>query len=238
MKSLRQAIEEGQKRFAKLPFFRRLEQQGSTDDARVFVPALAFFVMAFQDMLRLNEARVRDPELRALVRGHRAEDREHEQWFLRDLERLGLVVDLHWLFGPEHAQTRDSTYAVMSEIFRATDDRLRVAIVLVLESTGEVFFGRVPRYMEESDPRQRDLEYFSRMHAAVERGHAIFEDKMRDLLDAIDLPRGLQRQAVAMINRMYAAMTEMVEGFEARIQEAADERAHRPRESWPPELTR
>jgi hypothetical protein len=238
MKSLRQAIEEGQKRFSRLPFFRRLEKEGSPDDARVFVPALAFFVMAFQDMLRLNEARVKDPDLRALVRGHRAEDREHEQWFLRDLERLRLVVDVHWMFGPEHAVTRDATYAVMSEIFRASDDRLRVALVLVLESTGEVFFGRVPRYMEESEPGRRDLEYFSRMHAAVERGHAIFEEKMRDLLDQIDLPGGLQKQALGMVSRVYAAMTDMVEGFEARIQEAAAERDRRPRESWPPEMTR
>ena len=225
MKSLRTVIEEGQRQFARLPFFRRLEKDGSPDDARAFVPALAFFVMAFQDMLRLNEARMRDPDLRALVRGHRAEDREHEQWFLRDLERLGLAVDVHWMFGPEHADTRDAAFAVMSEVFRTTDDRVRVALVLVLESTGEVFFGRVPRYMEESEPGRRDLEYFSRMHAAVERGHAIFEDKMLQLLDQMELPRALQTQAVGMINRIYAAMTAMVQSFEARIVEAAAERA-------------
>ena len=227
MKSLRQAIEEGQRKFSRLPFFRRLERAGSAEDARAFVPSLAFFVMAFQDMLRINEKRMRDPGMRSLVREHRAEDREHEQWFLRDLQRMGLDLDVPTVFGPDHADTRDATYAVMSEIYRASDDRLRVAMVLLLESTGEVFFGRVPRYMEESTPTLRDLEYFSRMHAAVERGHAIFEEKMEQLLDQMELPKALQLEALAMITRVYAAMTDMVTAFETRIVAAAVQRSGR-----------
>ena len=210
-------IDEGQRRFARLPFFRRLED-GSPDDARAFVPALAFFVMGFQDILRLNEARMRDPGLRALVRGHRPEDHDHEQWFLEDLRALGLELEVGGLFGPEHAATRDAAYAVMSEVFRANDDVTRLALILVLESTGEVFFSRVPRYVERiraggtaavllPGPRRRRA------------GPPAARRRSADLIDqmALSRARGAAAGARAMIARIYAAMTGMVQGFEARI---------------------
>jgi hypothetical protein len=221
MKSIRRAIEEGQKKFSALPFFKRLERPGSLEDARTFIPALTFFVVVFQDVLRLNEERMQDPSLRAVAREHRSEDDQHEQWFLKDLERLSLAVDVRWVFSPAHAATRDASYAIMSEVFRAKDDYARLALILVLEATGEVFFERVPRYMEETGLGGIVLEYFSHMHAAVEKGHALFEAKVRALLDEMKLSPAMAREGLAMAERTFAAMTSMVQAFEARIVEQA-----------------
>jgi hypothetical protein len=220
---LRKLIEERQRRFAKLPFFQRLERPAAEADARAFVPLLTFFAMTFQDVLRLNEARVSDPALRVLAQQHRHEDRQHEQWLLRDLRRLGVEPPLEVLFGPRHAAARDASYAVASEVFRATDDRVRLALILVLESTGDVFFARVPRYMEELWPGGGDLEYFSRRHAAVEKGHTITENALAGRLDELTPPEGsaAEREALAMLERTFAAMTAMVESFEASIVGAA-----------------
>jgi hypothetical protein len=214
---LSQAIAEEQKRFSALPFFRRLEANGSLADARTFIPALTFFVLCFQDVLRLNEQRFRDPRLRALAQVHRREDAQHEQWFLEDVQALGLKLDLAELFSPAHAPTRDASYAVMSEVFRADHDVIRLALILVLESTGEAFFSRVPRYVERVRAGWDRLRYFSRAHADVEKGHQLLEDEIRESIDQLASSPELAASARTTIARTYAAMTGMVQAFEARI---------------------
>lgn len=231
MLSLREVIDEEQRRFSALPFFRRLEASGSLEDARTFIPALTFFVLCFQDVLRLNEQRFRDPRLRTLAQVHRREDANHEQWFLADVEALGLALDLAELFSPAHAPTRDASYAVMSEVFRADDDRIRLALILVLESTGEAFFSRVPGYVERVRSSWNRLRYFSRAHAAVEQGHQLFESEIRASLDQLELAPEVAASARAMIARTYAAMTAMVQGFEARISGGASRESVAAREA-------
>jgi len=217
--TLRAAIAEEQRRFAALPFFRRLESPGTLADAQTFVPALTFFVLCFQDVLRLNEQRFRDPRLRALAQVHRREDANHEQWFLEDVRALGLQLDLGELFSPAHAPTRDASYAVMSEVHRADDDVTRLALILVLESTGEAFFSRVPRYVERIRTGWDKLRYFSRAHADVEQGHQLLEREIQEQIDRLALAAStdVAASARAMVARTYAAMTSMVQGFEARI---------------------
>jgi hypothetical protein len=150
---------------------------------------------------------------------HRREDQDHEQWFLEDVRALGLQLQLGELFSPAHAPTRDASYAVMSEVFRADDDVTRLALILVLESTGEAFFSRVPRYVERIRAGWDRLRYFSRAHADVELGHQLLEREIRDQIDqlALSVPAEAAAGARAMIARTYAAMTSMVQGFEARI---------------------
>src|SRR6185312_10890845 len=106
-------------------------------------PRLAFWVMSFQDILRLNEQMVNDPVLKRIARHHRDEDLGHERWFLEDIAKLtGGPLTISALYGRASASTRDAAYQLITEVYRATDDRLRIVLVLVLESTGHVFFGR------------------------------------------------------------------------------------------------
>ena len=216
MHRVRRSIAEKQRDFARRAFFRRLEGPATVADARSFAQHLAFFVLVFQDVLRLNEARVRDPTVAVLLRHHRAEDRDHEQWFLRDLSRLGIRCDVTDLFGPAHQDIRDAAYAVMSEVFRTDSDGVRAALVLALEATGEVFFSRVPRYMD-GIRQAEDLEYFSRGHAQVEENHSLLEAQVSERLDQHTWPEPELQEALAMVDRLFGAMTRMVDAFEAGI---------------------
>ncbi len=218
MKSVQDEILRQQQRFAQQPFFRRLEQEGPMEHALAFVPGLTFFVMAFQDMLRINEVRVSDPALLRIARHHRLEDQGHEQWFLRDMAKLGTERDIRWLFGPEHAATRDASYALLSEVIRANDDRLRIVLLLVLEATGEVFFSRIPGYIERAGYRgAAQLEYFSRSHHETEKNHILFEREMHASLIAVELPSEIRTDALALVERSFTAMRSMVDELEARI---------------------
>ncbi len=156
MKSVRSHIEARQTRFASVPFFQQLRSTMSAENALSFVRGLSFFVLTFQDILRLNEANVTHPTLRKIARHHRSEDRDHDLWFLEDvLELDGSIPDAEELFSPRDAATRDAAYALTSEVFRATDDRIRIVLLLVLEATGHVFFTSVVDHLRASASTDR-----------------------------------------------------------------------------------
>src|SRR5688572_9302981 len=83
----------------------------------------------------------------------------------------------------EHEATRDAAFAIMAEVFRATDDRVRVILLLTLESAGHVFFGRVTDFVERCG-RGSAMRYFGPAHLEIERGHEVFERDMAAALDA------------------------------------------------------
>ncbi|MEW5849458.1 MAG: hypothetical protein AB2A00_11625 [Myxococcota bacterium] len=220
MKRVLEAIAARQARFAAQPFFKRLEGVGTVEEARAFAPQLTFFVMVFQDILRVNEAKVKDPALRKVARHHRVEDRGHDNWFLHDLDQLGVTHGIGWLFGPRHAATRDAAYALMSEVHRASGDHVRVALLLVLEATGDAFFSRIPGFMARAG-FDKPLKYFSEAHHQVERNHEMFERRMQEELRALVVPGEVEAEALAMVERAFDTMEGMVAGFAASMERAA-----------------
>ena len=63
MERVRAHIKIRQAELAEHPFFRRLSQSTAVRETMAFVAAPTFFVMAFQDILRLNATQIRDPAL-------------------------------------------------------------------------------------------------------------------------------------------------------------------------------
>ena len=216
MKEVKRHLAERQREFVNHPFFGRLEGNTQFESEMGFAPGLTFWVFAFQDILRLNESRVTDPAMRKIARHHRAEDRGHEAWFLEDLAELDPTPrDIRWLFGRHHAQTRDAAYQLVSEVFRASDDRVRIALVLCLESAGHVFFERIADYVHRHGATDR-LRYFSSSHLAVEKEHELFEAELMKALD-VDLPLAIRAESIAMVDRCYEAFHQLFTGLEARL---------------------
>lgn len=79
MGAVRQAIAGREAALSEHPFFHRLERNAPFEAARTFAPQITFWVFVFQDVLRLNEVRVTDPTLLALVHQHGLEDSGHER---------------------------------------------------------------------------------------------------------------------------------------------------------------
>ena len=209
MKTIKDAITARQAAWAAHPFFTALAREERFDDGMRFAPLLAFWVLTFQDVLRINARAVKEPLMRRLARHHRAEDKGHERWFLADLETLGHEpIDASTLFGKEHEATRDAAFAIMSEVFHATDDRVRVILLLTLESAGHVFFGRVTEFVERCGQASA-MRYFGPAHLEIERGHEVFERDMEVALDAIVLDESTRRDALALVDRVYCAFERM-----------------------------
>jgi hypothetical protein len=213
MELVRAYIQNKQRQFMQIPFFRWMRHGESADIALRLFHKLSFFVMSFQDMLRLNEARFQNPELQAIARHHREEDTNHEQWFLSDLLAIhGELPDVRALFAKESIATREAAYTLVSEIYRAEDDYARLAILFVLESTGHVFFRNVVDYLERYGCRLK-LRYFAREHLGVELDHELFEDDVHTALDRIRLLPEQEKAILKLVDRGFEAIATMLDAL-------------------------
>ena len=216
MKTIRAYIDSKQQEFRNHPFFDVLEQMGSLKEIGCIVPGLTFWVMAFQDVLRLNEERVTDPDLKKIARHHRLEDAGHEQWFLHDRNYMcGMdsnSADLNALFGKDARWARDPAYAIMAEVFKSDSDWLNIVLLLVIESSGHVFFEKIVKQVQAIG-EDRNLKYFSSSHFKVELAHALFDDEMERKLYAEPLPENIREDALRLVDRCYGAFDQMFDGL-------------------------
>ncbi|ASQ45557.1 hypothetical protein [Legionella clemsonensis] len=220
MKTIQSYIDSKQQEFMNHPFFEVLAELDNLEEISYFVPELTFWAMTFQDILRLNEERVTDPYLKKVARHHRLEDAGHEKWFLHDKKYLGKVShndscnkdDVAWLYSKESQLTRDAAYAIMSEIYKAEDEIINIALLLTLESSGHVFFEKVVKQVKKTGA-DKNLKYFSSSHLEVEMAHALFEAEMERKLFEWPVPVNIRREALKMIDRCYDAFNKMFDGL-------------------------
>ncbi len=213
MKTIEAYIESKQRDFENHEFFGFLESLISLKTLSCFVPELTFWVMTFQDILRLNEERVQDPFLKKIARHHRSEDSGHDKWFLHDKAYMGFnQEDIAWLYGKDLRPIRDAAYSLVSECYRSQDEILNIVLLLTLESSGHIFFERTVKQVKLSgeDP---NLKYFSSSHLEVEMAHAVFENEMKRKIYERELPTYTRREAIELVDRCYQAFSHMFDGL-------------------------
>ncbi|XXY51907.1 hypothetical protein WME91_12265 [Sorangium sp. So ce269] len=221
MKTIQQHIVSHQARFSDHPFFARLEADPPLEHLAPFPLCLTFFVMTFQEILRVCDERVTDPEYKRMVHCHRLEDAGHDRWFLGDLAALGVEVPTAaQLFARPHHAARHASFALMAEAFNARHDASQLTLLLTLESAGHVFFERFARYLERIG-EQRPLRYFSQTHLDVEKAHDVFEDCTDARIESMVLAPEVQAEALQLVDRCYRELQGMFDGFEALIEESA-----------------
>ena len=213
MKNLQKVIQDKQQILADHPFFKNFESPIPFSDAMTFVPKLTFWVMTFQDILRLNEKLVRDEHLKHIARHHRREDLGHDSWFLHDVTKLGLQSpNATDLFDPTQTIVRDASFALISEVFSAKDDLVRIVLVLALEGAGHVFFRQVTAFVD-AHGHTNDLKYFSMHHLAVEEDHELFEHETEHDIESIKLAPQVEQECLAAIGRVFNAFDQMFNGL-------------------------
>jgi len=199
------------------PFLRRLDRSSSLHDVRLVAENLSFFVMSFQDMLRLVADYARDPRFSALAREHYLEDAGHEQWFLDDASKLGLDIDARLLFSAPMQAVRDATFELIAMVRDAYDDASRLALVFVLEATGQLFFERVIGILDRVEAAPQ-LTYFGRHHQQVEQSHAVSGDALQDYLRTLDLSPVSVAHAEAMVERAVEQIRKLADAVIERVQ--------------------
>ncbi len=194
--------------FSKHPFLRRLEGSGHLAEVSAVAPRLTFFVMVFQDILRLARALSTDPVLKELAINHEAEDRGHDAWFLDDLKILASEPNVTSLFSDDHAPTRDIAYKLVSLVLRAQNDATRLSVLLALEGAGAEFFGRIIGFLERLG-RTEGLAYFARSHQTVEQNHDVFGESTHDRLTSMRIEPAAVPEVIEAIDATFAAMSHL-----------------------------
>jgi hypothetical protein len=192
-------------------FFRRLETNLGPARAAAFVPDLWSSLRVFRDILRLNESFCADPPLPRFANRGTA-DAE------RDRPRAGALAaisvaerDIQRLWGARHARTRDAAHALLSEVFLARDDRLRLVLLMALESAGQVLFERITRGLERT--RHDDLYQFAAGQLRAETDQAAFERLISQKAEGNVLVPPMRREAEALIDRCFAALRAMLDAL-------------------------
>jgi len=169
-----------------------------------FAPRLTFWIMTFQDVLRLIPKQVKSKNLRRIATHHKIEDAGHDRWFLQDMSFLkkDQHYNISWLFSKENALVRDFSYSVIAEALKSSKDHLKVTLILILESAGHIFFDQMANYVKLKG-YDSDLKYFSSYHLEVEYNHAIFEEQLMEELLRIELSESDRQEVTDLINRVY-----------------------------------
>ena len=140
---------------------------------------------------------------------------------MQDLEALGArLPDANALFRRDHEPARRAAYAIMAEAWKAHTGPEKIVVLLALESTGHVFFTETSQYVKRVGCQ--GLRYFSEDHLLVEQGHAVFEERAKQLLDRVVLDAVEQRRAVAIVDACYDAVEAM---FDQILRAIAGEKA-------------
>ncbi|XXX73072.1 hypothetical protein WMF30_36025 [Sorangium sp. So ce134] len=233
MKTVHHHIVRHQEQFSDHPFFARLSTDPPLERLAPFPVCLTFFVMTFQDILRVCDERAADPEYKRMVHRHRLEDAGHDRWFLGDLAALCVAPPTAAeLFGEPHRAAREASLALLSDALSARHDACLLTLLLTLESAGHVFFERVARYFARIGERRR-LRYFSQTHLDVEKAHDVFEEDTDARIEAIALDQEARTEALRLVDRCYRELTGMFDTFEAQIAAGAARPQARPSRPQP-----
>ena len=213
---VQRTIAEQRGRLAVHPFLTHLQHDATVEDVRAVAPHVAFFVLCFQDVLRLVHEHTTDPDLKQIAETHRHEDSGHDLWYLHDLDRLGVALEVRDLFVEERARIRDVAYTQIADAIRSSDDRSRLGVVLALEAAGAEFFGSMIEGLERLT-HDEALLYFARPHQKVEQSHDLFDDDKSRRMNEIPVPADVLPEVLAVVERTFGTMTALADELLARI---------------------
>jgi hypothetical protein len=203
MKKVLDYIDERQRNLHDHQFFGLIASGHPIEKVMPIVPALVFWVMSFQDALRINVHRIHDQQLKTVARHHLHEDAGHDLWYLNDLRKMtNMVPDAKELFGDAHRACREISYGLLAETYRSVDDAERIVLLLILESTGQVFFPHIVACFRQAGIEPA-LQYFAQTHLDVEKNHEIVEQKMHDMLSGLHLQESTRSRCIEAIDRCY-----------------------------------
>lgn len=187
---------------------RLLDGEHSLDSVQGLARRLTFFVLVFQDMLRIAAKRMTHPLLAAMARAHQQEDKGHDVWFMSDLKGLRAEPGLTELFSDQHEVSRDVAYELLSLLLRSRDDRARMAVLMVMETASSEFFPRIVRCLEKLGQAD-NLIFFGRHHMQVEEAHSGNEPAQRDQVWRLQLEPEVMPEVLAAVDDAFGAMNRL-----------------------------
>jgi len=171
-----------------------------------------FWIMTFQDVLRLNTERFSDEKLKSIAETHMQEDSGHDLWYLSDLTMMGLnIPTISTIYDKQYESARDASYLLLNEVLNATSDFERLILIEAIESTSDVFFSYTSEYIDKKD-LNLPLRFFSKHHFNVEQAHDCKEFEY--IFEATKLNREENDSMILLVDRVYDAFDILYTGID------------------------
>lgn len=210
-------IEKKKQEFAKSGLFEFMRDKSINPRQRLaFAPCVAPFVMSFGELNKyvFREEPTNDP-IQEIVNKHSYEDDHHWLWFLEDLETLGINRTLkfsdalNFVWSEETKASRWVTYQIFRYAFGASPIA-KLAILEVIEATGNVFFSTAAPIAEELRTiTQKEFLYFGCFHLKVENNHSKDLPQQRRLIENIQLTIESRQEAFEVVENLFEAFTKL-----------------------------
>lgn len=217
MRKILATIEQKKKEFAQLPLFEYMRDKSIDPLQRLaFAPCAAPFVMSFGELNRnvLRDEPATD-KIQAIINKHTYEDAHHWQWFLEDLEKLGLNQSLNlndalkFLWSEETRISRRVAHELYRQSFQATPIQ-KLVVMQAAEATGGVALTNSTQVICELNPiRQNEYRYFGKGHLIVDSEHTCNSSEVKQLLESIQLTDSEQKECLEIVENVFAVFTEL-----------------------------
>jgi len=181
-----------------------------------FAPCIAPFAMSFGEFNKyvFREEPTNDP-IQVIVNNHTYEDDHHWLWFLEDVETLGInryvkfSDALNFLWNEETKGSRLVSHQIFRSAFGASPIS-KLAILEVIESTGNVFFSTAaPIAQELRTITQKEFFYFGGFHLPVETDHTTGTPEVDQLIKNIQLSEKTRQEAFKIVENLFEVFTEL-----------------------------
>jgi len=213
MKTIKEYIASRQQLVTQHPILLNIQHEGTLQQALQGLPNLAFWMLGFQDMLRISILRIQAAEERNLAHCYFLEMNNSVRWFIHDLTRLGgPFPSLLEVFSEENKDTRCATYGLLSEVFATGSDHERLVLVMAATAIARAFQSSMAA-LTAREGVLVPLRYFSRrdqpispsQEAVIAQGALILES-----LTLSDLERAVGRH---LVNRVYDTFDVLLRSF-------------------------
>lgn len=204
LRDLEGVIRPHMERLKRHAFLANLQGTSTLQQLQSTLPRIAFFTLVFQDILRLARRHCTDPAFRAVAQSLERGDQGHDQWYLKDLERIGARIDAGWLFSKEQEVSRDVAYGLVSLVTVAGQDSVRLAVLLSLEAMAAEFFQRISAVTRRLG--MADLMYFGSAHVQAEKDHEVFTPEGEGALSLV-IPQVAVAEAKGAVDATFGLMS-------------------------------
>lgn len=189
------------------------ETFSATERLARLAPCFAYFVLAFRDLqlyvLKYSTAEAKSDRFKKAINAHCYEDSTHWQWFLADLQTLGLDKEtnytsaIKYLWGKDTQQQRSTCYQLAILAERARNPILRFVYLLSFEINGRALFEKFLDIAEQSEiDTGKELLYFGRTHLARETGSLHGQEDVENELLEMELGPEIKTQAFDIATKL------------------------------------
>ncbi len=215
-------IDAARRDLAQTAFLRRLASDTvSVEEKLAFVPAMAFFIMGFRDILGFMAYPRPSTPLQVQVNRHCDEDADHWAWYVGDLERLGhgfstwgddLESFFDRLWGDDTRACRDLIYTTHHYVRASEDPVIRLIVIEVMEATFAAFIDAL-HTVDFDGLCDRELRFFGSAHRNAEASHELGSwvgGRHTDaVLDRLALDEDTRELGSKIVNELFCKFDEM-----------------------------